>query len=75
LADNIDTDENNGVRAANYDESHWNHILVERPPQRVLPPNFAFPGSKYIRNDVSWPRMKGLQPRIRHIDKNIQRVW
>lgn len=76
LARNIDDDDANGVVASNYDESHLNWYLTKHPPSRILSGAFAFPGAMYIRNDRAWPRMKSVQPRIRHIDKNMgERVW
>lgn len=76
LAANIDKDDAKGVLASNYDESHLNRYLIDHPPTRILSGAFAFPGAMYIRNDRAWPRMRGVQPRIRHIDKGMtDRVW
>ena len=82
IAHNVDADDNHGIVACNYDESHYNRYLVDHPPSRALSPTFAFPGQLpedvYAeRNNNMYPQMRGLKPRIRHVYKADMegRVW
>ena len=43
MASKIDVDTKNGVTAIWHDESHWNALLANRPPDRILSPSFCYP--------------------------------
>ena len=74
LAHNTDVDDAHDVVAICHDESHMNRFLFDHPPTKILGPEFAFPGPLNGRDDVLYPRLIGLEPRIRHRDKGMRRV-
>ena len=52
MAGKIDADAKNGVTAIWHDESHWNALLANRPPERILTPEYCYPenAGEYYKN-------------------------
>lgn len=70
---NIDIDEENGIRAKNNDESHFNRYLYDNPPAKILTPAFCYPDKTHNQEEYrrGW-REAGIsdyQPKIELINK------
>jgi hypothetical protein len=77
IADRIEADARNGVRAVWEDESHVNRYFVDNPPAVILSPAYSFPDNwelHYCKKIIalsnsdnwqrrSWRSMLGRKPR------------
>jgi hypothetical protein len=67
IATRIDEDDAVGITATWHDESHFNAYCQNHPPERILPPAFAYPED--LRQAQSWGLAKE-SPVIIALDKN-----
>lgn len=71
LAWRIDEDKKRGVVAVWNDESHWSRLLYERPPAKILGPEYCYPDVRddYYRNKWKAAGLGDLKPKILALTK------
>jgi Glycosyltransferase family 6 len=61
----IDQDAHNGITAVWHDESHWNRLLADAPPAKVLSPEYCWPEEQLNPTNAKTVKILALDKRKR----------